>query len=100
MSSALTSNEIGEIARLANLILTSEEVEKFAPQLSAILDFVFKLQKLATKGVPATSQVNDLENVFREDEIDDARMLTQEEALANAPASHNGFFKVKAVFEE
>lgn len=100
MKGALTSHDVHKIARLANLILTSEEVEKFAPQLSAILDFVSKLQKLPTKGVPVTSQVNDLENVFREDEIDNARMFTQEEALANAPASHNGFFKVKAVFEE
>ena len=62
--------------------------------------FVSKLQKIPTKDVIPTSQVNGLENVYREDEIDKSRMLTQEDALANAPATHNGFFKVKAVFGE
>ena len=100
MSSALTPDKVTKISRLANLILTDEEVEKFAPQLSAILDFVSKLQKLPTKDVPPISQVNDFENVYREDEIDKTRMLTQEEALANAPATHKGFFKVKSVFEK
>jgi len=100
MKGGLTPDQVHKIARLANLILTSEEVEKFAPQLSAILEFVSKLQKIPTKDVIPTSQVNGLENVYREDEIDKSRMLTQEDALANAPATHNGFFKVKAVFGE
>ncbi len=97
MNDTLASDDVHKIARLANLILTNGEIEKFTPQLSAILDFVSKLQKLPTQNVPATAQVNDLENVFREDEVDQSRMLTQKEALANAPATHNGFFKVKAV---
>lgn len=100
MSDDLTPDQVNKIARLANLILTSEEVEKFTPQLSAILDFVSKLQKLPTKDVIPTAQVNDLENVYREDEIDESRMLTQVDALTNAPATHKGFFKVKAVFGE
>jgi Asp-tRNA(Asn)/Glu-tRNA(Gln) amidotransferase C subunit len=38
--------------------------------------------------------------VYREDEIDASRILTQDQVLANAPAKHNGMVKVPAIFEE
>ena len=95
----LSPNDIAHIAKLANLILTAQEETKFASQLTAILDFVSKLQEIPTKNVIPTSQVTGLVNVFREDEVDESRILSQKEALANAPASHKGFFQVKAVFE-
>ena len=85
---------IKHVAKLANLPLSDEEIALFLVQLSAILDFVGKLQKIDTKGIKETSQVTGLENVFREDEIDASRILSQEDALANAKETHNGFFKV------
>lgn len=93
----LSTQDIKHVAKLANLLLSDEELTIFIVQLSAILDFVSKLQKIDTKGVQETSQVTGLENVFREDEIDNERLLTQEEALANANETHNGFFKVPKI---
>ncbi|MBI5620037.1 Asp-tRNA(Asn)/Glu-tRNA(Gln) amidotransferase GatCAB subunit C, partial [Candidatus Gottesmanbacteria bacterium] len=58
-----------------------------------------KIQTLDTSNVPETSQVTGSENVFRDDEVDAGRILTQEEALSNAKRTHNGFFVVKSVFE-
>lgn len=94
----LTTDDIKHVAKLANLPLSNEELQKFLPQLLAILDFVSKLQEIDTSKIAPTSQVTGLENVFREDEVDATRMLSQEEALSNAPATHNGYFKVPSVF--
>lgn len=93
----LTIDEVKHVAKLANLPLSEDELALFLAQLSAILEFVGKLQKIDTKGVKETSQVTGLENVFREDEIDAERMFSQEEALANAKETHNGFFKVPKI---
>lgn len=98
MSASLTSRDILHIAKLANLIVDTGEMMLFASQLSAILDFVSKLQHVPTKNTDPTAQVTGLVNVYREDEIDQSRMLTQKQALANAKVTHNGFFVVKAVF--
>ena|SRR3989344_3852830 len=95
----LKQEEVMHVAELANLILTQKEVQKFLPQLVAILDFVSKLQKLNTRKIGTTSQVTGLVNVFREDAIDDSRTLSQKEALKNAHRTHNGFFVVPAIFE-
>ncbi|KKU90013.1 MAG: Aspartyl/glutamyl-tRNA(Asn/Gln) amidotransferase subunit C [Microgenomates group bacterium GW2011_GWA1_48_10] len=95
----LSTDEVKHVAKLANLSFDSEDLQKYLPQLSAILDFVGKLQEIDTKNIPATSQVTGLENIFREDEVDATRMLSQEDALSNAKETHNGFFKVPAIFE-
>lgn len=93
----LTIKDVEHIATLANLGLTPQEIKKFQVQLSAIIEFVGKLNEVDTKDVEPTSQVTGLENVFREDEI--KLSLTQKEALKNAPRKYNGYFLVKAVLE-
>lgn len=93
----LTIDEVKHVAKLANLPLSDEEIILFIVQLSAILDFVSKLQKIDTKNIKETSQITGLENVFRADEIDTLRLLTQEDALANAKETHNGYFKVPKI---
>lgn len=96
----LTPDEILHVAKLAQLPLTTDEVQKYHGQLLGILQFISKLQQLNTHSVPPTSQVTGLTNVFREDEVDVTRMLSQTQALANAPAQHNGYFLVPAIFEQ
>lgn len=96
-SSKLSMEQVKHVARLANLNLTSKELKKFQKQLSSILEYVNQLNKVDTKGVEPTSQVTGLENVIREDKITPS--LTQKEVLSNAPETHKGFFKVRAVFK-
>lgn len=100
MSASLTSADIQHIAKLAKLILDTNETQLFTSQLSAILQFVSKLQDLPIGNVEQTAQVTGLHNVYREDEIDQSRILTQEQALANSKVTYNGFFVVKAVFSD
>lgn len=96
----LSKEEIIHVANLAKLPLKENEIEKFKMQLSSVIDYMSKIQKLNTEKVPETAQVTGLENVFREDEIDEDRVLTQEKALSNAKRKHNGYFMVDAIFEE
>lgn len=98
-SRKFSTEEVKRVAKLANLPITQDEVNKFAPQLTNILSFVSRLQEIDTKNVTPTSQVNGLTNVFREDVIDVSRTLTQEQALSNARKKHNGFFVVPSIFE-
>ena len=77
----LTKEQVQHIARLARLKLTTEEEERYAGQLTEILNYVEVLKELDTKGVPETSQVTGLSNVTREDE--EGRLGYAEEATAD-----------------
>jgi aspartyl-tRNA(Asn)/glutamyl-tRNA(Gln) amidotransferase subunit C len=94
----LTPEEVRHVAELAKLHLTDEEVAQYAGQLSAILDYAQSLQSVDTSNVPPTPYVLPLTNVMRADEP--ALCLANEVALANAPDRVDGFFRVRAVFEE
>jgi len=89
--------DVLHIAKLANLPLRKEEIEKYEKQLSSILEYIEKLQKVNTEGVTETSQVTNLENVTRDDVSTPS--LSQDEALSNTNSKQNGLFKVKAIFE-
>ena len=96
MSKELSSKEVRHVAELARIGLSDEEVKKFEKQLSAILDFVGKLQEIDTSKIEPLSQTTGLRNVFREDRI--LPSLPQKDVLMNAPAVHKSYFKTKAVF--
>lgn len=87
---------VPHVAKLASLPLKKDEIEKFQKQLSAILNYIAKLNELDTKNIETTSQVIGLENVTRDDRPSPS--LSQEEVMKNAKSKHNGFFKVKAIF--
>ena len=92
---AITKAEVKKIAILAKLKFTEHEKERLTEVLSQIIAYVEKLDELDLGSVPPTSHVLDLKNVMREDEV--KAWLTQEEALMNAPARHDGFFSVPKV---
>jgi aspartyl-tRNA(Asn)/glutamyl-tRNA(Gln) amidotransferase subunit C len=83
---------------LARLALEPGDEEFYAEQLSGILAHIDRLQQLDTESIPPTAQVVEVANTMREDVP--RPCLTQEEALANAPATVDGFFRVPAIQEE
>jgi aspartyl-tRNA(Asn)/glutamyl-tRNA(Gln) amidotransferase subunit C len=94
--SKLSRDDVLKLARLSRLRLSAEEVEKFAAELSAILDYVEMLDKADTTGLEPTYQLTGLTNVTRPDEIKDYGYKL-EELLKNAPALEDNQFKVKRV---
>jgi len=95
-----SAKDVTHIAALANIPVTAQEEQKLADGFNTTLHVVDQLSAVNVDGVEPTSQVTGLENVFRKDEVDGTRMLSQEEALRNAPRTHNGFFVVDQVLEQ
>lgn len=96
----MKSNTVHHIAQLANIPVTAEEEKKLAADFNETLAVVDKLKEVDVTKVEPTHQVTGLMNVLREDAVDESRMFTQEEALANAKATHNGFFVVNQIIEQ
>ncbi|MBU2626364.1 MAG: Asp-tRNA(Asn)/Glu-tRNA(Gln) amidotransferase subunit GatC [candidate division Zixibacteria bacterium] len=94
---AVSSEEIRHIAELAKLKLTPEEIARFQVDLSAILDYVDQLQQVDTTGVTVSGTSAQIENVFREDTVENS--LPIDKALENAPEVKNGMFSVPKVID-
>jgi aspartyl-tRNA(Asn)/glutamyl-tRNA(Gln) amidotransferase subunit C len=94
----LSREEVRHVAMLARLGLEPGDEEFYAGQLSGILTHIDRLQALDTESIPPTAQVVEIPNALREDVP--RPCLGQEEALANAPAAVNGFFRVPSIQEE
>jgi len=84
-------------AQLARLHLSEEEIAKFQAQLTQVLAYVEKLEKVDVSGVEPTAHANAVYNVFRKDEPRD--WFTAEQALSNAPRAANHLFVVPKVIE-
>jgi len=93
----ISEEEVRHVAKLARLALSEEEVKRFQRQLEEILEYVAKLQELNLDGVEPTTHVIPILNRLKEDDLRES--LTREKALANAPDSKGGYFKVPKVIE-
>lgn len=96
----LTVEDILHIAKLANLKLTEEEVEKFRNQLSETISYVENLAELNTDKVTATSHTTQNSNVYFKDGEKNKRQLSQEDALFNAKTHNNKFFVVNRIMND
>jgi len=94
----LTRDQVRHVATLARLGLEPGDEEFYTDQLSGILGHIDRLQRLDTEDIPPTAQVVEVASRLRDDEP--RPCLTQAEALANAPAAVDGFFRVPAIQEE
>ena len=93
--SEVTPETICHLAELARIALGEEEIQRLAGELSAIVDAVEAVQRVASDDVPPTSHPIPLGNVFREDVVGDT--LTTEEALRGAPDHDGSRFRVTAI---
>jgi len=93
----LSLEEVEHIATLARLELTAEEKARYREQLSAILDYIAKLQELDTANIPPTASVLASVSHLRTDESRPG--LSREALLKNAPEVEQGQFKIPPVFE-
>ena len=96
----ITEEKVRYVAELGNLMLTDEEVHRLAHDMDEILTHIDKLNELDTKNVEPMAQV-----LFEAEETATLRPdaerppLNNREALANAPLSGAGYFKVPRVIE-
>ena len=93
----ISKQEVEHVAKLARLEVTETEKEAFSRQLSDILTYMEQLKAVDTAGVEPTATVLEQATVFREDQVRPS--LAVEQALANAPESEGGCFRVPAIIE-
>ncbi|MEI7690129.1 MAG: Asp-tRNA(Asn)/Glu-tRNA(Gln) amidotransferase subunit GatC [bacterium] len=94
----ITKEQVRELAVLARLGLTEQEVASLAKEMTAFLDYFQTLEEVDTEKVIPTSQVSDLKNVLRED-VRRVSKITLNDKLQNAPSREKDFIRVKKVLE-
>ncbi|MBU4489397.1 MAG: Asp-tRNA(Asn)/Glu-tRNA(Gln) amidotransferase subunit GatC [Actinobacteria bacterium] len=92
---AISMEDVEHVARLARLALSCEEKETMRRQLSDVLEHAHRISDLDTEGVPPTSRVVPLVNVFREDVVRPS--ITPGEAIGNAGWAEEGAFRVPRI---
>jgi aspartyl-tRNA(Asn)/glutamyl-tRNA(Gln) amidotransferase subunit C len=96
----ITEQEVRRVAELANLALSDEEIARMTHDLDGILSHIDKLNELDTASVEPMAQVlYDAEETATLREDRERPPLSNADALANAPASGAGYFKVPKVIE-
>ena len=96
----ITEKDVRYVGALANLELSDAEVLRLAADMDAILTYVEKLNELDTSAIEPMAQVlyDAPEDVaMRADR--ERPSFPQNKALANAPESGAGHFKVSKVIE-
>ena len=95
----LTEQEVRRVAELANLALRDDEVVRMTRDLDGILTHVDKLNQLDTSAVKPMTQVfsQGMTGTLREDV--ELPPLTNADAVANAPVTSGGYYKVPRVIE-
>jgi aspartyl-tRNA(Asn)/glutamyl-tRNA(Gln) amidotransferase subunit C len=89
----LSRDQVLHVAKLARLQLSDEEVDRYAVELSKVVDWIDSIGELGDlSGVPPTSHVVAIENRLREDVP--RPCLPVQEALASAPDAGDGGFRV------
>lgn len=94
----VTKDQLLKTAELARIAVSEEEAQMYSTQISEILSYINKISELNTEDVEPTTHGIVSDNVLRADKPE--RLLTQEEALKNAPETEDGHFKVPTVMEE
>jgi aspartyl-tRNA(Asn)/glutamyl-tRNA(Gln) amidotransferase subunit C len=89
---------VKEIASLARLDLSQEEIEMFVSQFKDILDYVSILNEVDTDAVPPAYLSSANKSVIREDVIEAS--VPTEEFLSNAPQTKDDYVVIPRVHIE
>ena len=93
----VSREEVMHIAKLANLNLSEEEIDKYTLNLQDILNFADIVNNAPVEGLTESFGVNENYNVFRKDEI---KVFEDNEALLqNAPEKDRNMFKIPKVIQ-
>jgi aspartyl-tRNA(Asn)/glutamyl-tRNA(Gln) amidotransferase subunit C len=88
---------VRNVAKLARLGMSEQDLDLFGNQLSVILENIQILQEADVSGVSPTAHASRLTNIMRPDMPRPS--YPPEVVLANAPDQEDNFLKVNAVLE-
>ena len=89
---------IKDLSRLAKLNFDEQTIKEMKLDFENILGFVDKLSEIDTEGVEPLIYLSDEINILRDDKI--GEVVTQKQALKNAPNKDSDYFKVPTVLKK
>ena len=92
----ISHDDVQHLAQLSNVQLTDDEASALQIDLENIVGYIQQLDELDTTGVEPTYQVTDLENVWRDDVINNYG-IDKATLLNIAPATEAEQIKVPKV---
>lgn len=92
MANIISDETIEYVGILAKLDLSAEEKEQAKKDMANMLDYIDTLNELDTDGVEPMSHVFPVNNVFREDVINNGD--DRDNIILNAPEAKDGSFMV------
>lgn len=99
ISASFSTAQVQHIADLATIPVSDQETQKFAQAFGETLEVIDQLRQLDVSQTAITYQVTGLTNVWREDIARPEQCFSQDQALANAPKTHQGFFVVPGLLK-
>ena len=97
MANVISDETIEYVGILAKLSLSPQEKEEAKKDMSRMLDYIDRLNDLDTSGVEPMSHIFPVNNVFREDVVENGD--DRENMLANAPQKKDGAYMVPKTIE-
>ena len=94
----VTGALVDKLAQLSRLEFNAAEKEEIKNDLQRMISFVEKLDELDLEGTEPLLHMSANVNVLRDDEVKGS--IAREEALKNAPAHDDKFFKVPKVIKK
>jgi aspartyl-tRNA(Asn)/glutamyl-tRNA(Gln) amidotransferase subunit C len=94
---SLSLDDVGRIARLARIEISSAEAERTRDQLNGILDFVAQLQAVNTDGIEPMAHAVDVVQRLRQDAVTEGDRREAFQAIA--PETEAGLYLVPKVIE-
>ena len=88
---------VEHLAHLSRLDFDDYSKEKMKFDFEKMLDFVAKLEEVDTDNVEPLSYMSSELNVLREDKVE--KVLTQEQALKNAPVNDTDYIRIPKVID-
>ena len=95
MAHEITEDLIRQIAKLAKLTISEEEVTHYMPHMKKVLNHFSELETLKTDNIEPLITPVDLKGYLREDKVE--KSISTEELLEGAPSRVGQLFQVPPV---
>ena len=94
---SIDKNTVKNISKLARISLDENKVESLSKDLTSIMKFIEKLNKLNTDKIEPLTSIINASLTSRKDEVKDGKIRDQ--ILKNSPEKNDEFFVVPKVIE-
>ena len=95
---------IDNLAELAKIKLSDQELKKYKDQINNIIDHFSSLKKIDTENFNSNyweidnNKIADIDDL-RKDKVIESVHFDQKETFQNAPENENGFFKIRKILD-